>query len=595
MNSTQQVRFNNMIAHLEEISKPSSRMVINDQLQVTNRRGCKWLILSLLRPFACLFCRDVYSHYRINKVAAAVLKACEENKEFLKTKPALLQTVTKWISNLETRAKGKHDACLKTLRTGLSKLTAPLPPKPEPVKPKVETPPPPQPKPKQDKPPVKSDPPAPKTHYRSESRISYQHNPNDFQIKWPSQEDLEVCKYDEAQMGKLKQLEQDLKTRFIPRCFGPSPLKLHFVKEGNVRTLQLLDQKGEVVDEIKPCISLEVIYKGEQLQDVLLLTKHIVGQGAETKVRLCFSLFQGINLVRKKCSNVFQRELIEYFYANPSRGIVPIVGIRESQANGKIKVQSLEHFKLLNLREFILNGEKPSFENRLKAAIDILDGVAAIHRAICSKYELPNRTFAAPFGMFHSDANPSNILFDIDSNSHPVNGALTDFGSANPVTVGGTAGFKAPEQIELCLKYKTMSPEAIIAHNVKYGQSSDVWSTGLVLIALITWKLDSGDCPPLPCITACLTNTREGVDSITVDRSIAKIQQREIDANIQALRKECLAQDKSDVIKTVTMNKLWNRVWDVITHMVKKDPAQRKGIEAIRDEFNAIKNGMTSI
>ncbi len=150
-----------------------------------------------------------------------------------------------------------------------------------------------------------------------------------------------------------------------------------------------------------------------------------------------------------------------------------------------------------------------------------------------------------------------------------------------------------------------MTMEQIIAYNLQYGQRSDVWSTGLVLCALLTWEVDPLGGPPLSCIADSLQKAAENEERLqnqqfaaaplgqsmkpgnplTFDKSIALIKQNEIDEDLGKLRAKCFSQVQGSVKKMKAMN----QVWDVIGQMVQTDPAKRISSEKAKHLLEAIK------
>jgi serine/threonine protein kinase len=209
----------------------------------------------------------------------------------------------------------------------------------------------------------------------------------------------------------------------------------------------------------------------------------------------------------------------------------------------------------------------------MQIAIDVLFGIQAIHEIHCPEYESEDGARASDFNMFHLDLTIANVLL-----TPPDRGAITDFGCATPESIGGTAGFKSPEQIALCHNHSRMSKQEVIDHNIRYGQASDVWSAGLILAALFAWKSDPQGGPPLPCIEDCLRKTRSK-EALTADSNIKNLKQREIDENLAALKQECLVRAKSASQKLAV-----TKIWDIIRRMVQVKSEQRISIrEALQE------------
>lgn len=596
----QQERFHAMAANLQRVTT-SPHLVIDDQFQVTDKRGWKWRLLCLLSPFYCLVGRDVYSHYRIDRVAAAILNLSATNKLFLNTNSQLKETVEQGIRALAAKTEAKKSksapkvgAILASFlelirdqalprRTDVSSLHLAPPALSAGAAAPPSTP---------QRGEGASERPMSASRIRSPDSVAPRASSGTFQLIWPSDEELAACGVSPDQTANL----QRILDQFVAQCFSSPGHKLHFVKEEGKRILQLVDAKGEVTESAEIPISLEVVYQDGQLQDILLITKLIIGKGAETNVRLCFSLSQGIQLVRKNCFGRLQRQLLEYFRDAQPPGIIPIYNIRESQGPEGRKVQSLEHFWLGNLREFITNQPMPTFEDRLRLAMDILRGAQAIHRVTCDKYTLSDQTAISPFRMFHLDISPSNILLNQDEETtdpetgspiagRPKDAVLTDFGCANPENVGGTPGFKSPQLIHLCRNYQRMGRRQIIDYNIRYGQSSDVWSIGLVFVALLTWQVDPLGGPPLPCIEDSLKKSRVSGDSVATDSNIALLRQNEIDEDLIRLKQKCIIQEQS-VKRKVAMTNLWD---GVIAPMVRIEPEERITIPGAIDRLGAIR------
>lgn len=403
------------------------------------------------------------------------------------------------------------------------------------------------------------------------SAPSFAFDPNNFKLQFPSPEVLESCKInglDEELAGKLNQ--------FVLDCLQNPQYTLRFVKQAGVKgVLQKLEGEN-VQEELEVPFQLEVLYENGGLKDVLLLTDYVVAKGGETDVLLCCSLFQGEEWVIKKCSPGLQQQLLEHFRDHPSDGIIPIKGIIKNEQTGE--VQSLEPFRVANLYECMKPGssfERPAFKDRLKAAIHVLKGALAIHNTTGTIKEDDQE--AISFKMFHLDLTPANILVNLDDNTGtPKDLAIIDFGCAHPENVGGTGGYKAPEQVSLCCNHKNMKKEEIINYNLKYGQKSDVWSLGLTLAALIGWNVSPLGDPPLHSIRDSIEKSRDVENPITFDKSIAKIRQQEINEDIDKLKQHCLTEE--ELTLTVSEKTALHNAAEVLKQMLKTEPQNRISI-----------------
>lgn len=60
-----------------------NHQLINENLEIENKWGFRWIILCLLHPFFALFGKDAFSHVRVNKVAINLFQYFKANKAFL--------------------------------------------------------------------------------------------------------------------------------------------------------------------------------------------------------------------------------------------------------------------------------------------------------------------------------------------------------------------------------------------------------------------------------------------------------------------------------------------------------------------------------
>ena len=581
VSSTQ--NFTKMMTALEALSAEPTA-VVDDQFQLTDKKWWSWTVLSLLCPFYALLGRDVYSHYRVQSVVEAIFKACEENVAVLKSDISLQERLLERITGLVEKTKGKQTPCFEGLMARLEALTV------------EETIP---------NDPVPGESPGPRILRASLPGTPAQVDPANFQMAKLETIYLEIGGMTEKQMAELKIVFN----RLVPQCLGESDYTLRCVQIEGKNVLQKMNRAGEVVDGAEVPFPLEVVYKGAslkgQLQDVILLTGHCIKEGGQTKVFLAFSLFEGVPVAQKNYSGVFQRDILEYLRDHPSRGVVPIIGTTENHS-----------FELLcdqNLTERIAasEGEVPPLSNRLKIAEDILRGVAAFHRI---KGEMPNpvnNTETLVFDVSHADITTSNVLVNVaEDHLTPAEAFLTDW-SGHPRDIGGTPGYKDPSLLKLYMDLKKSKDESesinkIIIHNAQSGQKSDVWSTGLVLCALLAWKVEEGGGPPLPCIVSSLQNAEKNqkrqrrrqpeVQSDPLfDRSIALLLGRDgqgqVDDDLRQLKSHCMrGRDLRPAEVRAT-----NAVWELIGKMLQVDPDKRISIGDALTELGPILTRLSGV
>lgn len=579
-----------IIASFDRMKSPN--LVLRDDFEVENKNGWRFRLLCLLRPFYSLFGKDVYSHYRINNVVGAILETCRLNKERLKADPSLLQSIKSNIQHLGSKIQNQDQATLGKWAAEIEEI----------VKPKIVS---------QNggtKIVVISKDASPAKIQRGSSEPAHEERvapvllPPNFKLL-----PIDPRKAVQNGIGTEEQIVElnTVLNEFI-QIMRSQPCFLQFHKtprpkgQPAERKLSLTNAAGQKMEKSIP-LTLEVIYNENELVDIILFTKVVVGVGGQAVPRFCVSLVTGESLVKKICGNGVASNILQHFadqqnIKGPIRGIVPLYGFREVPAdhtrNGVIKYQSLERRMAGSLEDAIEGSQDtpPSFEQRFKMVLDILAGIQAIHKLSSNSIVVAGREIPQ-FKASHRDLKPSNIVVEVDKNG--FNGAyIIDFGLTDPAQIGGTMGYTPPEAIalhvELDREKSRQNWNNAIDHNVQLGQQGDIWSTALVLIALFTWDigeiLGENDevigSAPLHCIRDCLikgVGQKVAESDMTRDAAMRAIRQENIDHDLETLKQLCLLKVQGQVKQMRAITELWVE----LKAMLRREPASRKPIAQV--------------
>lgn len=102
---------------------PHKGYCIDESLKIIKKAGFKWMLLTLFKPFLCLFGSDAFSHVRIYRVAQSILKRCEEHRTYFSRRPELLQRVKREIfDRLNDHTHRKYANKMSELAERLSSL-----------------------------------------------------------------------------------------------------------------------------------------------------------------------------------------------------------------------------------------------------------------------------------------------------------------------------------------------------------------------------------------------------------------------------------------------------------------------------------------
>jgi eukaryotic-like serine/threonine-protein kinase len=148
-----------------------------------------------------------------------------------------------------------------------------------------------------------------------------------------------------------------------------------------------------------------------------------------------------------------------------------VCGIHEYGEDGDLLFISMEYVDGRNLRQLLRQTGPPDWERAYDIALQVADGLAAIHDA----------------GVIHRDLKPANIMID----SRDVV-RLMDFGIAKVVTADGGSGATGLGHVVGSPEY--MSPEQVRDWPLDFR--SDIYSFGVVLFELFTGRVPfRGDTP----------------------------------------------------------------------------------------------------
>jgi serine/threonine protein kinase len=352
---------------------------------------------------------------------------------------------------------------------------------------------------------------------------------------------------------------------------APHRYRLEFSKIGRkkdcLRELILKERRWDQgtfaeVERHRIPLSLRLSYDPNRfLQEISLLSKKKVGEGAQTKVKVCYNFFARNRFVRKKTNDPFFKELMEKMAKQRLRGLVPVLGTQQIG----VKTEVHEAFSTKTLEAALKKKQFDTFPKKLSAIMDLAHGLHNFHsishpglsyQKLRPYYHGTNHT--GPFNLAHKDIKPANILTNKEGNQ----AKFTDFGGADPHIVCGTPGFMAPEVIDFMYpqpcSIRTLDDGSKSPNfNLRCGQPSDMWSLALVFVMILTndeSKIYPGK-PPIPCIESALKK-------LIQTQTAPIISQYELNNNLSTLEKKNIADtvpcDRPKV------QKLWNLVHQML-------------------------------
>ena len=455
------------------LANGQKNLLINERLEVVQKWGVKWRLLSLLDYVYSFFGLDVYAPLRADQVAKQLFLLCEENKRAL-NKTIVDQVSEKIIKCLNQKTKGKYKAALFAT---IDKIQALLPPPPPPSR-----------------------------------------------LKWPSAEGLvelgvtpqqkEVL--DKALNECLTQMEKIGKTSFQIIKF-PDPSK--------TRVIKLFDEADLLIGGyvIPSTVSIKSL-NGRLV--VLLMGKKVIAEGGERKVKVAFDLTNGTPYVKKRISNIMEEKIYQWIQELPNSRGLPRNTI--TRTIGK-KSQILEPRYTESLEQCLGSEGLKSWDVKKSLILDLLYGLKHFHSiTTCCSLQINGETFSCEsVPNYHGDIKARNALLR-NTNALPE-AVWTDFGISSEVfSLNGTPGCQAPERVEIKAKWAldntVVSLIDIGNHNYKFGQQGDVWGMALVMLVIIA----NDPSRPFPLI--CIENAiKKSEDCVVKDFYVKNLTQQVID------------------------------------------------------------------
>ena len=98
--------FNRRLENIEHIAN-SKDLLLNQDLEATEKWGLRWIVQVIIDPFCSLFGCDVFSHIRINKVTEKFKEYLQANRSHYSIAGSLRERVTTISERIITRLKEK--------------------------------------------------------------------------------------------------------------------------------------------------------------------------------------------------------------------------------------------------------------------------------------------------------------------------------------------------------------------------------------------------------------------------------------------------------------------------------------------------------
>jgi len=518
------VNFLNKLTVLE--TALTQRQLINDRLEVVTKSGFRWTILCLLSPFFSFFCKDAFSHVRVNNVAKSILAYFKANQKFLDE--ATINSFKEKFLNPLNKKNSSFSLSFDDLEGFL-----PLP-----------------------------------------------------SLKWPT--DLKILGLTSDQKTALERAFLELlpATFGEKQTIYCSKKKVDGVSQ---RKLQRYESDRLVKEIDIPITVMLKITTPKKASAIILWTKVVIDKGGQRKVKRCYDLLTGNFLVRKKCCSKIEELILRHFQNNPSPGIEPVKYLQPRRAGFKSVhiVQTCFEGTFFDLIPSVELKPKDVYPimHQLATGLSALHAFTPIEIKKSYSFARTLTTITTTLTYpktFHLDIKPANILIRRSPDSDGWEAVLSDFGVAGHLNPGtGTIGYLSPEDVKF--KYlvypngdagssPAISEKEIINKTLAYSQKKDVWALGLVFTSLLTKRLiiltrsEPGKpeikiiAPPLECILDALDKGRRDKDRL--DIYLADLQQESVDQSIAELK-----------AKTP---EAYAYLWDnLISKMLQVDPVQR--------------------
>lgn len=99
--------------------------LVTDRFETVQKKGFKWVILSLFRtlarPFYALLGKDPYSYVRIENVARSIFNFCELNKQHMDSKQE--KRINALLGALNLKTKHKYDKTITDIQSKVHQYT----------------------------------------------------------------------------------------------------------------------------------------------------------------------------------------------------------------------------------------------------------------------------------------------------------------------------------------------------------------------------------------------------------------------------------------------------------------------------------------
>jgi len=569
MSSLRACTFEGTLELIEQfLHKPHPNQVIDQNLHVVEKKGFRWILLSLLAPFYRFFGEDVYSHVRVNQVADRVLELCEQNHAQL-NKHIIQNIKNRILTPLNDQTKRKYQAHFNAVTAKLDAMTySQIPDKY--LKPYV--------------------------------------TPNTDVIGMTKQQQMEVLEILFPLLGTLKTDPEKYSLQFVKT--GKKQSATRKLRLWEVISRSTWESKHKKIAEVDVPFSLHIEMRRGLIHDIILLAKAVVGEGAQTKVRACYGLLTDRLLVRKKIP-ADQREvlktLLERNVFSPRlapRGLVAVEIWKEKLLSDAMHDRGLQLFELKlagTLDGALVDNRNLCGSVAVKKQLmgDLLHGIRLLHTQRHPGFvftpqsarrdlgdlswagirrEIDNITNIPPFKIAHGDLKPGNVLVAFVENK--LRAQITDFGSLNPAMLIFTTGFTSPEKIAF-----DSHGSALLVFHENYAQPSDMWSLGLICVMILSGKFSEKrpGFAPLPSMDARWIAEKDklGIQQITKENEherttienkvLSQITQAEIDQDLAAL-----AKDSSRELKPF---------WELVSRMLRIPPKNRITAAEAVEEF----------
>ena len=148
----------------------------------------------------------------------------------------------------------------------------------------------------------------------------------------------------------------------------------NFQKTGNRR--EVLIQKMRSTLRIPVPLSFH-FHEWNGQMNALLLTKKVIGEGANRKAKLVINLTTGQTLIKKRVTSETETFVLNHLKDHPSQGIVRIYGLKKVNLPNKTQVLEYKYEKTLS--EILDTSEITSIRTKINLITDLFSGLAALH------------------------------------------------------------------------------------------------------------------------------------------------------------------------------------------------------------------------